>query len=311
MGTALVFPGQASQYTGMGQELYENVPEARETFDAASEALGFDVARLCFQGPDEKLRQTENTQPAIMAVSLACLAALRSRTEHEFTHTAGHSLGEYAALVAAGAIDCFTAMTTVKSRAELMSQVHDGTMAAVMGLKAEQLHPLLEGVVADIAVYNSPGQIILSGSKQALQELAAPLKEAGARRVDILNVSGPFHCSLMKDAAQGLEKVLENVTLKPFGMKFYPNVTAMQEKDSSRARALLVEQMVRPVRWEDTVKTMTDDGVDTFVEVGPKNVLSGLIRRTVKGVRILRVEDLATLEKTVKELGEAVEMGGV
>lgn len=313
MTTALVFPGQASQYTGMGRELYENVPEAKHAFEEASEALGFDVAELCFNGPDDKLRQTINTQPAILATSLAALSALRASTDAEFTHTAGHSLGEYAALAAAGAIDYKTAMTVVRQRAQAMSKVHDGTMAAIMGLKKDKIEEVLKTVedkgVAQISVFNSPSQIILSGSVEALEAAVAPLKEAGARRVDLLNVSGPFHCSLMSGAAQELKTVLGNVQFKDMHMKFYPNVTASIEADNSKLMALLIDQMTKPVRWADTVKEMVDDGVDTFIEIGPKNVLSGLIKRTVKGVRILRVEDMATLEKTIEALGAPFEMG--
>jgi len=297
---AVVFPGQGSQYVGMGLELAESIPVARQTMEEADRILGFSISRLCFEGPEEELVRTENTQPALLAVSVAALRALQ---EEGFAPdgAAGHSLGEYAALVAAGAVDFADALRTVRLRGRLMEAAVPkgrGTMAAILGLEdgvVESLCAQAEGVVAP-AAYNAPGQVVVAGETGAVLALLERAKEAGARKVQQLNVSGPFHSPLLKGAGAELAKHLAGVPVSPPSIPVYANVTARPVRDPEEIKANLAEQVYAPVRWTETVRNLIADGFDTFVEVGPGRVLSGLIKRIDKSAALFNVESPGTLD---------------
>lgn len=304
---AFVFPGQGAQSVGMGKDAYERSERARAVFDKADAALGFKLSDVILNGPEEALKQTANTQPALLTVSAALLELVGGRLQPDFV--AGHSLGEYSALVAAGVMAFEDAVRTVRARGEFMEAAvpgGQGAMAAVLGADRDRLAGLCAAVTADtgtveLANVNCPGQIVVSGSASGVAAIVERGKEAGAKRVIPLEVSGPFHSSLMKPAAQRLESVLADVAMNDAAVPVVANATARPVTTAADIRGLLSEQVVSPVLWEDTVVWLIAQGVDRFVEIGSGTVLAGLIKKTDKSVRVHSVNSLEALEALFAE----------
>ena len=298
MKKAYLFPGQGSQFVGMGRDLYDAFPAARKRIDAANEILGFDLARICFEGPEEELRETRNTQPAIFVHSLAVLDALGWTLEGNETRLAGHSLGEYSAYVAAGAMRFEDALRVVRRRGELMSQAgleRRGAMAAVLGLDPERVEQTLaqiDGIVVP-ANYNSPSQLVISGEEAAVEAASAALRDAGAKRVIPLDVSGAFHSPLMESAALGLAAELAAVEIRQPRAEVFANESASPVA-LNEIRESLCRQLLSPVRWEPTMRRFLEWGAERFVEIGPGRVLAGLVRALDKSVA---AESLGTAEQ--------------
>ncbi|MBP2001162.1 [acyl-carrier-protein] S-malonyltransferase [Paenibacillus shirakamiensis] len=306
---AFVFPGQGSQRVGMGKDLYDALPQAKARFEEADQILGFDLSKMIFEGPESELKMTANTQPALLTTSIALYQAFREKgVIPDFF--AGHSLGEYSALTAAGMLSFEDAVAIVRARGEFMEQAvpgGQGAMAAVLGAEREALGQLCaaitsEGHVVELANVNCPGQIVVSGSTEGVQAVVERVKEAGGKRAIPLEVSGPFHSSLMKSAAKRLEAKLSHVTVSAGSAPVVANVTARPVASESEASRLLVEQVYAPVLWEDSIAWLISQGVDIFVEIGPGNVLAGLIKKIDKSVRILNIHNLESLEHTSEEL---------
>lgn len=296
--TAFVFPGQGAQAVGMGKDI-AGQPSVKALFDAADAAVGYGLSEIVFEGPEAALKQTANTQPALLTTSLAYLEAFRLAGGGKLTpdYVAGHSLGEWTALAAAGALRPDEAARLVHLRGRYMEEAVPGgrgAMAAVLGAERSALQALCDAVTADVGVVelanvNCPGQIVVSGSREGVEAVAARGKEAGAKRVIPLEVSGPFHSSLMAPAAERLEALLRDAAIADPAVPLVANVTADVASTADAIRGLLVKQVCAPVLWEDTVNRLVALGVDTFVEFGPGAVLSGLIKKTNKDVRILTV----------------------
>lgn len=283
---AFVFPGQGSQSVGMGKEFCEQFSAAKQIFAEADDALGFTLSQLCFEGPDADLKLTENTQPAILTVSIAALRVLEAETSLRPAYVAGHSLGEYSALVAVGALHFSDAVKIVRQRGRLMQQAVPagvGAMAVILGLEMEAVRSLCadasQGEVVAPANYNGGGQIVIAGAKNAVTRALALAKERGAKRALDLPVSAPFHCQLMQPAAEGLRQVLSEFTIQPFSVGVVTNVEADVNQDASRVKDLLTEQAVTPVRWEESVQKLSQLGCARSLELGPGKVLKGLIKR--------------------------------
>jgi len=291
MGIGLLFPGQASQFPGMGKELHEAYPVAREVFDEASDALGFSLADLCFRGSAEDLRMTENTQPSIFAVSVAAYRVLAKETGIRPLCAAGHSLGEYSALVASGALSLSDAVRLLRSRGRFMQEAvpsGEGAMAAVIGLSPEAVGNICrdarrEGVV-EPANFNGGDQIVISGSARAVAAACEAAKSAGAKKVMPLPVSAPFHCALMEPAAERLAPALRAAIPGRFSFPVVANVTADTYPHGDGVAEILIRQIVSPVRWEECVRRMRAMGVTSYLEVGPGKVLTGLLRRIERDV---------------------------
>jgi [acyl-carrier-protein] S-malonyltransferase len=295
---AFVFPGQGSQYLGMGKEFHAQFDIARDVFAEADEALGFSLSQLCFAGPEADLKRTENTQPAILTVSIAALRVLESETALRPDFVAGHSLGEYSALVCVGALRFDDALRIVRARGRLMQQAvppGEGSMAVILGLKMNAVRSLCEearnGEIVAPANYNGGGQIVIAGAKSAVTRAISIAKERGAKRVLDLPVSAPFHCQLMRPAAEGLKKILHPITIQPFSIGVVTNVEAEVNVDAGRVKSLLVDQAVQPVRWEESVHRLQELGCTRLWEIGPGKVLKGLISRISPN---LRTENFAT-----------------
>ncbi|MBS1792636.1 MAG: ACP S-malonyltransferase [Acidobacteria bacterium] len=311
-GVAFIFPGQGSQAVGMGWDLFENFAVAREVFEEADDALGFSLSRMCFDGTSEELALTANTQPAILTTSVAAFRAMKAEGFRMPDFVAGHSLGEYSALVAAGALSFADAVRTVRLRGTFMQEavpVGVGAMAAILGLPLETVEiacaDAAEGEVCSPANINSPAQIVIAGNAEAVDRAIDLLKERGAKRAIKLNVSAPFHCDLMFPAQERLAEVLEKVDFANLRFPLIENVTAEANAGGERARAALIEQVSSPVRWAQSIETLLAKDVETFVEVGAGKVLSGLVRQISRDVRCLNVENTDSLRKSFESLGSS------
>ncbi len=303
---AFVFPGQGSQFAGMGKDLAHNFPVAQQVFEEADEALGFSLSRLCFEGPEDDLKLTQNTQPAILTVSIAALRVLQQESELVPDYVAGHSLGEYSALVCAGSLQFADAVRTVRSRGEFMQQavpVGAGGMAAIIGLDSTEVEKVCleaaQGEVVSPANFNGPGQVVIAGHVSAVERACSLAKEKGAKRALPLPVSAPFHCPLMVPAGEKLARVLETISISAPQVPVVTNVEAQSNTDAVRVGDLLVQQVSEPVRWQESVQYMADQTVDRFIEIGPGKVLSGLIKRIAKKSELGNIEDCASLQKLI------------
>jgi len=316
---AFIFPGQASQYPGMGKNLAEKFPAARAVFDEADRALGFPISRMCFEGTEEELKQTANTQPAILTVSVAAHRVLEGEAPGlapDFV--AGHSLGEYSALVAAGAIDFSEAVKLVRMRGNFMQEAvpaGEGAMAAILGLSPATVIDICkraaDGQVVSPANLNSPEQTVISGHATAVKRAVELASQNGAKRAVVLAVSAPFHSALMQPAQARMDAALRGAAFRDLRVPVVTNADAEATSSGNEAREALIRQITLPVRWEDSVRELVSQGVNTFVEVGPGRVLSGLLRQIDRSVHSLNVEDEASLRAAQYKLeqirGEAGE----
>lgn len=307
---ALLFPGQASQYPGMGRELAEKFPQARAAFDEADSAAGFALSKMCFEGSEEELKQTANTQPCILATSVA---AYRVLTEHGLKpdYVAGHSLGEYSALVASGALQFKDAVRLVRQRGTFMQEAvpaGEGAMAAILGMSHATVSDICKraanGHVCSAANLNSPEQTVISGHAEAVKRAVEMASQNGAKRAVVLAVSAPFHCALMQPAQARMEPLLRETSFADLSMPVVTNADAELTSKGAEARDALVRQITLPVRWEDSIHELIEQGVNTFVEVGPGRVLSGLLRQIDRSVHSFNVEDEATLMAAQVKLGQ-------
>ena len=301
---AFIFPGQGSQFAGMGKDLADNFSVARHVFEEANDALGFDLSSLCYNGPEEALKLTANTQPAILTTSVAALRVLESETDLVPNFAAGHSLGEFSALVCAEALSFADAVRTVRQRGTFMQEavpVGTGSMAAILGLDLDALDTVCndaaQGQVVSPANYNSDGQVVIAGHSEAVARAIDLAKEKGAKRAMILPVSAPFHCSLMVPAGERLADVLAGITVNEMAFPIITNVEAAPNQDSGRVRDLLVQQVSAPVRWQETIASMVDLGVERYIEIGPGKVLSGLVKRIAKGSIVQNAGSVGALGK--------------
>jgi len=308
---AFVFPGQASQYPGMGKELAEKYPAARAVFDEADQALGFSISKMCFDGSEEDLKLTANTQPAILTCSIAVFRVLAEKgVTPDFV--AGHSLGEYSALVAAGVVKFSDAVRLVRKRGTYMQEAVPagvGAMAAIMGLSpavvADACKRASEGEICSAANLNSPEQTVISGHAAAVKRAVEIASQLGAKRAVILAVSVPFHSALMMPAQVKLEIDLKQTAFAPLRVPLVTNVDADTIETGDEAREALIRQVTMPVRWQESVRLLIDEGVNTFVEVGPGRVLTGLLRQIERSVSTLNVEDEKSLAATVEKIAGA------
>lgn len=306
---AFLFPGQGSQTVGMGRDLFNSNSSVKGIFKEADTSLGFSLSTLIFEGPQDKLTLTTNAQPALLTTSIAILQKLK---EYEIKpdYVAGHSLGEYSALVAAGAINFSDAVQMVRKRGEFMEEAvphGKGTMAAILGLDREKLKGITNTVtdtvsVVQLANLNCPGQIVISGTKEGVEKACLLAKENGARRSLPLDVSGPFHSCLMEPASSRLEEILHTFDFHHASIPVISNVTAEPVQDANEIKGLLVKQLYSPVLWEDSVRKMLELGVDTFIEIGPGKVLTGLVKKVNRSIRAYSIFDEASLMNTIQEI---------
>jgi [acyl-carrier-protein] S-malonyltransferase len=306
---AYIFPGQGSQAVGMGKDLYDNFPKARKVFEEADDALDFKLSEMCFSGTAENLALTANTQPAILTVSVAAFRAMETESFPLPNFVAGHSLGEYSALVAAKALSFSDAVKTVRKRGMYMQEavpVGVGAMAAILGLPVETVEnacaEAAQGQVCSPANINSPAQIVIAGNREAIDRAIEILKERGAKRAIKLNVSAPFHCALMKPAQEKLASDLQEINFEDLKFPVIENVSAEANTKGERAREALTMQVSAPVRWADSIENLIAEGVETFVEVGAGKILAGLVRQINRDVRCLSVEDSGSLKNTLETL---------
>lgn len=301
---AFVFPGQGSQYPGMGKDLADNFNVAKLVFEEANDALGFDLKALCFSGSEDDLKLTANTQPAILTTSIAALRVLQTETDLSPAFVAGHSLGEYSALVASDALAFAAAVQTVRQRGTFMQEavpVGVGAMAAIMGIEGEELAQLCQdaeaGQVVAPANFNCPGQVVIAGHTTAVERAIVLAKERGAKRALLLPVSAPFHSSLMAPAAQRLQVELELINVAPLTCPVVSNVEATPYQEESKVKDLLVKQVCAPVRWDESIHKMKDLGITRYVEIGPGRVLSSLIKRIDRSAAQKNIGDVTSLGK--------------
>ncbi|OWV38014.1 [acyl-carrier-protein] S-malonyltransferase [Bacillus spizizenii] len=308
---AFLFPGQGSQFIGMGKELYEQVPAAKRLFDEADETLETKLSSLIFEGDAKELTLTYNAQPALLTTSIAVLEKFKeSGITPDFT--AGHSLGEYSALVASGALSFKDAVYTVRKRGEFMNEAvpaGEGAMAAILGMDAEALKQVTgkvteEGHLVQLANLNCPGQIVISGTAKGVELASEQAKENGAKRAIPLEVSGPFHSELMKPAAEKLKEVLEFCDIKDAGVPVISNVSADVMTEKAEIKEKLIEQLYSPVRFEESINKLIAEGVTTFVEIGPGKVLSGLVKKVNRRLKTIAVSDPETIELAIQTLKE-------
>ncbi|EIT85051.1 ACP S-malonyltransferase [Fictibacillus macauensis ZFHKF-1] len=305
---AFLFPGQGSQVVGMGQELMEQHPEAKAIFTKGDEVLGFSLSSLIMNGPEEELKRTENTQPALLTTSIATLAVL-NKHGIQADYTAGHSLGEYSALVASGSLSFEDAVHAVRERGLFMEEAVPtgvGAMSAILGMDQATVEAITtsvseQGEVVQVANLNCPGQIVISGTAKGVQDAAALAKEQGAKVIP-LQVSGPFHSALMEPAAVKMAGVLEQITIQDALIPVITNVTAEAATSATEIKDLLVKQMYSPVRWEETVRELLALGVETFIEIGPGKVLSGLVKKVHRRANVIAVSDEASIAAALEKL---------
>lgn len=313
MKTVFMFSGQGAQYVGMGKDLYNNYTVAREVFDRADKVLGYSIKDICFNN-GEKLNDTEFAQPAILTMSIAAMKVIEECGVRA-DMAAGLSLGEYCAYVASGAMDFEEAVALVQKRGKLMAEAvpyGKGAMYAIIGLDTELVEEACNEIVNEglglvvPANYNAPGQIVIAGETEAVKRAAELAKEKGAKMAVRLKVSGPFHTELLKPAADKLSKELKKMTISPMNIPVYTNVNAEIVESENNIIPILEKQICSPVRWEETIRNMHKNGADTFIELGPGKALCGFVKRILKGVTNLNVEDTSTLQKTLDKLNEAV-----
>ncbi len=307
--TAFLFAGQGAQKVGMGKELYDNFDAAKKVFDEATEALGFDVADMIFNGTDETLMITENTQPTVVTMSIAALRVLEEKGV-KADYAAGLSLGEYSAHIASGSMKFADGVRLVKKRGKYMQEEVPqgvGAMAAIIALSADEVRACCKEAsavgICEPANFNCPGQITVSGEIAAVEKACEIAKEKGAKRAMLLPVSAPFHCAMLTGAGEKLAKELEGVEVSEMNIPVITNVTADIVESKDAIKPYLIKQVSSSVLWEDSVRKMLDLGVDTFIEIGPGKTLSGFMRKITKGVTVCNVEDMASLNKTLETLG--------
>lgn len=306
---AFVFPGQGSQSVGMGKSLYETSTKAKEIFETADEVLGRSISKMCFEGPEEDLKQTINTQPAILVTSIAALEALKEKTNVEPECVAGHSLGEYGAYYAAGVVDFATAMKLIDKRAREMNAAAEttkGAMTAVIGMSKEDILDTIEKIdgMVSVANYNSPAQIVITGEAEAVAKANEALKEAGAKRVIPLPVSGGFHSMLMQEASVKFSEILDDCEIKDAKIPVFTNVDAEPTTSAIRFKAKMTAQIYSSVMWTQTIEKMAADGVDTIVEIGPGKVLAGLVKKINPAINVLNVFDEESLNAATELLNQ-------
>ena len=310
MKIGFLFPGQGSQSVGMGKDIYEEYEEARKIYDEVQNITGIDIAKISFEGEEEILNQTKYTQLAILTESLAILEILK-QNGIKAEISAGLSLGEYSALINSNALSFEEGVKIVKKRGEYMQNLlpkGEWQMAAIMGLSDEQVEEVCKKVKAGFVVpanYNTIGQVAISGEKQGIEEAETIAKEMGAKKVRVLKTAGPFHTERLKESADALRKELENITINKFETKVIKNLDGDFYKDTDNVKEILASHIINPVRFSKTIRTMLDNGIDTFIEIGPGKTLSGFVKRTPtdKEITILNINDVQTLKETIKEIG--------
>lgn len=305
---AFIFPGQGAQVVGMGKDLYDNYGEAKKVFDIANNVLGKSITKLCFEGPEEDLKQTINTQPSIVTMSIAALEAFKSQLKITPSFTAGHSLGEYCAMYCSGVMDLETTIKAIQKRAELMSQVKGGTMAAVLNAPAGSIEKALEEAskigYVDVANYNSPVQVVITGDENAVSKAGELLLEAGAKRVVPLAVSGAFHSKFLEGASKEFAEFVSVLDLSSASVPVVTNVDGAATISSEDFRNKMPRQICSSVHWTQTIENMIQNGVDTFVEIGPGKVLAGLNKKISSEITTYNIYDKESLETTISALKE-------
>lgn len=305
---AFLFPGQGSQAVGMGKDLYDNFEAAKNVFDSADKILGKSITTLCFEGPEENLKQTVNTQPCIVTMSIAALEALKSQLDITPTFTAGHSLGEYCAMYCSGVMNLETTLKAIQKRADLMGATKGGAMAAILNAPEGSLEKALKEAsevgYVDVANYNSPAQVVITGDENAVKKAGELLSEAGARRVVPLAVSGAFHSKFMEEAGHEFASFVQDLDMENAQVPVFTNVDAQATMLSAEFKNKMPKQIYSSVHWTQTIENMIKNGVDTFVEIGPGKVLAGLNRKINSDVKTFNVYDKESLEATVNALKE-------
>ena len=306
---AFLFPGQGAQSVGMGLDLYENSLKAKEVFETANKVLGYDIAKLCFEGPEEELKKTIHTQPALTAVSIAAFEAFMEKNPNiELCYTAGHSLGEYSAMYASQVLSMEDTFKALQKRAQCMNEAavnNSGKMAAILGMEANKINEVLKNVksgIAQVANYNTPEQTVITGEEKAIEEACELLKEAGAKKVIMLNVSGAFHSSLMDSASNEFKTFVDSLKIQDAKIPVITNVDALETTNAVDFKAKMPSQINSSVKWVDSVNKMIDSGIDTFIELGAGKVLSGLVKKINKEVKVFNIQDMDSLNKTCESL---------